>query len=796
MAFSKILEQRKAELVNQLVESRQHQILTSRVQELLPIVDKQKQQVEQFIEKTIRTQEEEKKKQIEAEAAAKAAPSPNLPWYYQSANFYTLAALYWIALNSLSYYLYPIAIPLGVIFHVVTLLPIVFFHVRIKKLVQSQYVEKKVHQVKHLPNVLKNYDIVLMQFSKLPTPMFSMDYYCTFVSDHKKELIQMWNMDKDKYGSLKGATFIGFRQKEHLNTKRQVVLLIQLEDGHFKMEPIEVNPSSLSVIKEIQSPLLKYLERHSKDIINAITPLTSAINDWNSSNQAAKDNQAALEKVERQIECAKDIPLSEDNMHRVITLLEEFEKAPAASPRGIILHGPTGTGKSSMPAQFSKLIGLRYMATSADKLKDPQKGQTAQNVKELWAKIRVLAPCVVLVDDCEQIFGHGMDVAEDDYMMQELQTAFLNEWDELSKQPGQVFIVATTGDLHEIEPSVVLRFNDTLEVALPDFDIRYAVLQQAIKEHNLQVELTKTMVELTSGMNLRSLHNVVMRLKIYPNITEELFEELVESVRSNVSTKTQHVTWDQVILNQHQKQKLVYLAQKIKKAEQYLKKGLPISKSLLLYGPPGTGKTQIARALATESGLAFLAAATSDIKNAEPGKSSKYIHMLFEKARTQSPCLLFIDEMDIVASTRDVNNTLGQEIVGQFLQEMDGIGSRNTAGQVFVIGATNNRDAIDPAVLSRFAEQEEVGLPEFDRRRDIIKLNFSTKPIAFDLEDIATRLAEQTEGFSGRDLHGLVNQIASNAMQRADALQLDVDSIEISLDDFSHMEVNGKKITI
>ena len=89
MAFSKILEQRKAELVNQLVESRQHQILTSRVQELLPIVDKQKQQIEQFIEKTIRTQEDEKKKQIEAEAAAKAAPSPNLPWYYQSTNFYT-----------------------------------------------------------------------------------------------------------------------------------------------------------------------------------------------------------------------------------------------------------------------------------------------------------------------------------------------------------------------------------------------------------------------------------------------------------------------------------------------------------------------------------------------------------------------------------------------------------------------------------------------------------------------------------------------------------------------------------
>ena len=360
-------------------------------------------------------------------------------------------------------------------------------------------------------------------------------------------------------------------------------------------------------------------------------------------------------------------------------------------------------------------------------------------------------------------------------------------------------VLGATNRREAIEMSVLLRFNQNLEIGIPTELVRRRILIQEFVQTGIPSPVTTAMVKATAGMAGRELQQLAMRMKGLAHGQEfgdDVFADALKSIRTKASTLTESVAWKDVILPDSIKSKLQYLTKKIQQSEEYAKAGLPVSKSLLLYGPPGTGKTQIARALATESGLSFMAVTTADIKKTKTGESSKLVQILFERARSQSPCLLFIDEIDIVTAARTSDDQIGQELVGQFLQEMDGINSRSNAGQVFVIGATNHKEQIDAAVLSRFSDQEEIALPTLKGRADIVALNLQKKPLAFNIRGVSLRVAQVTEGFSGRDLYSLVNSAASNAMQRADRLQLDIKDIRIEESDFEGISIGGRVVTL
>ena len=192
---------------------------------------------------------------------------------------------------------------------------------------------------------------------------------------------------------------------------------------------------------------------------------------------------------------------------------------------------------------------------------------------------------------------------------------------------------------------------------------------------------------------------------------------------------------------------------------------MPVPRGILLYGPPGTGKTQVARVLASQSGLSFMAASSSDIKASWIGASGEKVKQLLEKARAQAPCILFLDELDTVARSRDGGDVMTTEIVAQMLQELDGISTKK--GQVFLLAASNHPDSIDSALLSRLERKIEIGLPDQPSREAILRLQLSGKPLDFDLEQLLPQLAQATDGKSGRDLQSLVTAATRNALQRA-----------------------------
>ncbi|HTF68618.1 MAG TPA: ATP-binding protein [Edaphobacter sp.] len=193
-----------------------------------------------------------------------------------------------------------------------------------------------------------------------------------------------------------------------------------------------------------------------------------------------------------------------------------------------------------------------------------------------------------------------------------------------------------------------------------------------------------------------------------------------------------------------------------------------MKKPLLLEGPAGSGKTQIARTLANESGLGFLAATTADVKANFLGQSGNRVKQLFERARANAPVILFLDELDIIAPARTGgNDALTDEIVGQLLQELDGIQSRDS--EVFLLAATNHAEQIDRAVLSRFQERLAIPLPDLDGRERLLTVLLQKKRLSFSLEEGSHTLAAMSEGkgMSGRDLKSWVSRAERKALPRA-----------------------------
>jgi transitional endoplasmic reticulum ATPase len=194
--------------------------------------------------------------------------------------------------------------------------------------------------------------------------------------------------------------------------------------------------------------------------------------------------------------------------------------------------------------------------------------------------------------------------------------------------------------------------------------------------------------------------------------------------------------------------------------------GIDPPKGVLLYGPPGTGKTLIARAVANEVDAHFQTISGPEIVSKYKGESEEQLRDAFRTASDNAPAILFIDEIDSIAGTRDEDADMENRIVAQLLTLMDGLAER---GRVIVIGATNRVDVIDPALRrgGRFDREIEIGVPGETGRREILDVHTREMPIADDVD--LDRLAARTHGFVGADLQSLVTEAAMNALRRTRA---------------------------
>lgn len=250
------------------------------------------------------------------------------------------------------------------------------------------------------------------------------------------------------------------------------------------------------------------------------------------------------------------------------------------------------------------------------------------------------------------------------------------------------------------------------------------------------------------------------------------------------SPDEQKVTFAQVAGLREEKEELEEIVDFLKAPKKYIQVGARIPKGVLLEGPPGTGKTLLAKAVAGEAGVPFFSISGSDFVEMFVGVGASRVRDLFEDAKKNAPCIVFIDEIDAVARQRGTGMGGGhderEQTLNQLLVEMDGFGVNEG---IIVMAATNRVDILDPAILrpGRFDRKVAVGRPDVKGREEILGVHTKDKPLGEDVD--LHRIAQTTSGFTGADLENLMNEAAINAAKdgRKFLMQADIEKAFIKV---------------
>ncbi len=248
--------------------------------------------------------------------------------------------------------------------------------------------------------------------------------------------------------------------------------------------------------------------------------------------------------------------------------------------------------------------------------------------------------------------------------------------------------------------------------------------------------------------------------------------------RAKMSTdENKKVTFDNVAGLREEKEELEEIVDFLRSPRKYTKLGARIPKGVLLVGPPGTGKTLLAKAIAGEAGVPFFSISGSDFVEMFVGVGASRVRDLFEEAKKNAPCIVFIDEIDAVARRRGTGMGGGhderEQTLNQLLVEMDGFGVNEG---IIVMAATNRVDILDPAIMrpGRFDRKVHVGRPDIGGREEILKVHAKNKPLGDDVD--LQQIAQTTAGFTGADLENLLNEaaIVAEREDRAYIVQADI----------------------
>jgi len=572
--------------------------------------------------------------------------------------------------------------------------------------------------------------------------------------------------------------------------KGEGFFVITPEGGFVEMQTYFIDHPTLGhwstdhVLPSTFSRVAKEFERELSEVATHFEPLLQLLTD----REQLGILNTSIEKMGELEQLWAHIYLPESQKTEVLKALELFENDVPGSPRGLLLTGPSGVGKSLLGKTIAETVGCSFQHLTPAALKMDHLGGSGQRVREVWAKARQEQPSILYLDECEGVLGRRGS-AETDAISTEIVQAFLAEWDGLSKD-DRVLVIGATNRRDLLDDAILSRFGWEMKIPLPSEEDRIRILEQELKSVDIDANLPAEFGPLTQGMSGRDLQEAARtsRRMAHPEMPSlEQIREAVAKLRKGRNTVVSADSrWENLVLDAKLLSRLKLVSGLLRDTEKWRAQGISIPRSLLLQGPSGTGKTEIGRTLANESGLAFFAATTADLKANYLGQSGNRVKQVFERARAHAPSILFLDGLDIVAPNRGVgeDDPLTREIVGQLLQEIDGVQAHPE--HVFLLGATNRPEAVDGAILSRFAERPQVPLPDHAARIQLLSILLKGKKFNFSSEDGVRLLADLTENkaFSGRDLRSWVAAAEQSALMRAFESG-GPDKYVITLDDFS-----------
>jgi SpoVK/Ycf46/Vps4 family AAA+-type ATPase len=469
---------------------------------------------------------------------------------------------------------------------------------------------------------------------------------------------------------------------------------------------------------------------------------------------------------------------------RLVSAVKIFAEGRARGSLGVLLSGSPGTGKTTMAQTLAKSLGLTFKAVTPSDLIGNVIGESEKRVRDVWEQARSMAPCILFVDECEGVFNRRGGVDANSFS-DGIVRCFLSEWDGINSTGG-VFVIGATNNRNQIDDAILSRFSEAIEIPLPSQDVRGVFLQERLGLGSDESKpLLQYLTESSVGFSFRDLNRLSDQLLLAhqqgQQLTQPVLNKIITQLRGGQgSVGAQRSSWDELVLSDEIVQELKVTIALLSKADAYRAKGVSIPKAVLLYGPPGTGKTHIARTLAHEAGLGYFFKTTADLRGKYIGHSAALVKSAFEQARTSSPSILCIDELETLVPKRTESGgvaAFASELTTQLLQEMEGL--QQYTEDVFVVGITNHPELIDDAILSRFKKRIEIPLPDPNQRLRLLEVFLRGKSIQLNQHDLLLVLAKAAEGLSGRDLRGVVEDIESKAVSRS-VLNDDPDSLVIT----------------
>ncbi len=472
---------------------------------------------------------------------------------------------------------------------------------------------------------------------------------------------------------------------------------------------------------------------------------------------------------------------------------ELFKHLGIDPPKGVLLYGPPGVGKTLLAKAVANETDAYFIAINGPEIMSKFYGESEQRLREIFEEAKKHAPSIIFIDEIDAIAPKRDEVIGE--VERRVVAQLLALMDGLESR-GNVIVIAATNRPEALDPALRRpgRFDREIEIPLPDKQGRLEILQIHTRNMPLaeDVDLLK-LAEITHGYTGADLAALVREAamhalrrylpeidlstdKIPSEVLEKMevrmedfiaaYKEIVPSGMREIYVEVPEVRWSDVGGLEDVKQQLREAVEwPLKHPEAFKRIGIRPPKGILLFGPPGTGKTLLAKAAATESGANFIAVRGPEILSKWVGESEKAIRQIFRRARQVAPAVVFFDEIDSIAPARGFrHDTSGvtDRIVNQLLTELDGI---EPLRKVVVIAATNRPDILDPALLrpGRFDRLIYVPPPDYKARIEIFKVHTKKMPLAPDVD--LEELARRTEGYTGADIAAVCREAAILALR-------------------------------